>query len=98
MKRSSLLGVVLALLIVTGCSSAWSDADIARVTGHCTANAGFHADRCASWVADIHAESNCDPQQAMGVVDQIIAEYNGAPTRSVAENYELQGCRYVGRR
>ena len=80
-----------------GCSSAWSDAEASSVQGYCSAAAGEHADSCASWIDGISRLSNCDPDQAKRVIDRIVAEYNGVPALSVAENYQLVGCEYGAR-
>ncbi len=96
--RGKLIGLVLVLLLVAGCGSGWSDAEVGLVTDYCMSVGGFDAERCPYFVSTIHAESDCDPEQAKAVIDRIFAELNGAPALSVAENYRLQGCRYVGRR
>lgn len=96
--RRSLATVLIAVAIVaTGCSSAWSDGDLASVEAYCSATAGSHSDSCSSWIDGIHRLSDCDPDQAKRVIDRIVAEYDGAPALSIAENYERVGCSYGAR-
>ena len=97
-KKYFLAATCLALaLIASACSSDWSDADLTSVESHCAANAEEHSASCASWIDGIHRLSDCDPDQAKRVIDRIIAEYNGAPALSVAENYQRVGCSYGAR-
>ena len=88
--------VALAVL-GSSCSSAWSDAELNSVAYYCETAAQQHADSCASWIDGISRLSNCDTEQAKRIIDRIIQEYNGAPSLSVAENYELVGCEYGAR-
>jgi hypothetical protein len=100
MRHRKLFAASLALVTAIGlggCSSGWSDADLASVESYCATAADWHADSCASWIDGIYRLSNCDPEQAKRVIDRIIAEYNGAPALSIAENYELVGCSYGAR-
>lgn len=86
------LACALALVALSGCGSDWSDTETRSVAAHCAASGEFDPTRCAEIAATIRAESNCTPDQAKAVIDRIAAEYHGAPSLSVAENYELQGC------
>ena len=96
-RRHLLLLLVIVSLFAAGCSSDWSDADYESVQAHCDATAEDHSTSCSSWVDGIYRLSDCDPDQAKRVIDRIVAEYNGATARSIAENYERVGCAY-GRR
>lgn len=88
---------MLCVLALAACSNAWSEADLESVSAYCQSTAGEHASSCDSWIDGIHRLSNCDVLQARRVIDQIVAEYNGAPALSVAENYERVGCEYGAR-
>ena len=93
-KMVLLLLLVTALFVASCGSSDWSETEKESVTFYCATHAGEYGDSCASWIDGIYRLSDCDPDQAKRVIDRIIAEYNGLPARSIAENYEAAGCSY----
>jgi hypothetical protein len=97
--RKRLLVTIMVLLALTAsaCGSDWSDADMESVEFYCATHAGGYGESCASWIDGIYRLSDCDPDQAKRVIDRIIAEYNGAPARSIADNYAAVGCSYGSR-